>query len=123
MKIKLSFYVAALGLAFSASWSVVPVLADDNGIAEVIHDVRREGRKLCQVGHFHTGTSAGVASKKAAMAQAIDSWQSFTATEYGTDWAYYRLAGNKSAKCTVSPSGWSCEVEGRPCRRLVRRRK
>lgn len=51
-------------------------------------ELRREGRKLCQSSHFHAGTSAGEASKKSAMAQAIDAWQGFTAFEYGTDWAY-----------------------------------
>jgi hypothetical protein len=123
MKNKLTGFVTVLGLTLGAMWwPATPVRADDTGLAQALHDVRREGRKLCQVGHFHTGTSAGVASKKAAMAQAIDSWQSFTAMEYGTDWARYRIAGTKSSECKVSPSGWSCEVEARPCKRLSRRR-
>ncbi|MCB1513769.1 MAG: hypothetical protein H6876_02485 [Hyphomicrobiaceae bacterium] len=103
--------------------AVVPALADDNGLAAAIHDIKREGSKLCQDGHFHTGTSAAEGSKKSAMAQAIASWQSFTALEYGTDWAYYRFAGSKSANCTSGSSGWSCEVQGRPCKVLSRRKK
>ena len=119
---KLPLLVAAFGVALGASLPMTPVYADDTGLAQALHELRREGSKLCQVGHFHTGTSAGVPSKKAAMGQAIDSWQSFTALEYGTDWASYRLAGTKSAKCTTSTSGWACEVEARPCKRLSRRR-
>ncbi len=119
---KLPLLVAAFGLAVGAFLPLTSVHADDTGLAEALHDVRREGSKLCQVGHFHTGTSAGVASKKAALAEAIDSWRSFTAMEYGTDWASYRLAGTKSSECTTSPSGWACEVKARPCRSRVRRR-
>ncbi len=89
--------------------------ANDTGLAG-IHDLRREGRKLCQVGHFHNGNSAGQPSKAIALNSAIGSWSSFTALEYGSDWASFKKAANKSVTCTQSGSGWSCDVNARPCK-------
>lgn len=113
---KISVLVAAVGVVFSGALWSLPVQADDNGIAAVIHTLKREGRKLCQDGHFHFGSSSGAASKKAAMAEAVNFWQNFTAMEYGTDWASFRNAGSKSAKCTQGASGWGCDIEARPCK-------
>lgn len=91
--------------------------ADDNGVAGTIHTLRRERGKLCMDGHFHSGTSSGMSSKAAAMKDAIESWSGFTAFEYGTDWASFRKAANKTVKCTASASGtWGCDVEARPCK-------
>jgi len=89
--------------------------ADDNGIAAMIHDLRREGGRLCQVDHWHYGSGNG-ANKKAAMADAVASWQSFTALEYGTDWARFQRAASRRVSCSNSGSGISCSIEGRPCR-------
>ena len=89
-------------------------LADDNGLASV-HDLRRESGRLCQVGHYHSGGGSG-SSRKAAVADAIGSWSSFTAFEYGTDWAHFSKAANKSMSCSQSSSGWECNLEGRPCK-------
>lgn len=117
---RITFAILAATVAVvstSALWSG-PVRADDNGVAASIHDVKREGRKLCQVGHFHSGSSAGISTKKGAMAEAIDSWQSFTAFEYGTDWASFRNAASKSVSCSQSSGGWGCDIEARPCKRL-----
>mgnify|MGYP001364843090 CR=1 FL=1 len=108
--------IAVTGIAATAAFSI-PVKADDNGVAGALHELRREGRKLCQSSHFHAGTSAGEASKKSAMAQAIDAWQGFTAFEYGTDWAYYRNASSKKVKCEKGLSGWGCDIEARPCKK------
>lgn len=113
---KISACVAAVSMCAGVLASAVSVRADDTGLGQFLHSVRKEGRKVCMADHFHTGTSAGASSKKAAMYQAVDSWQGFTAAEYGTDWARYRKASSKSAKCSVGPSGWSCEVLGRPCK-------
>lgn len=122
MKNGIPFVLAVVGVALVGSMASLPAQADDTGLAAAIHDLKREGGKLCQDGHFHTGNSAAVGSKKAAMAQAIASWQSFTAMEYGSDWASYRMSGSKTANCSVGASGWSCEVQGRPCKPLGRRR-
>lgn len=93
-----------------------PVHADDTGLAQSLHDVRREGKRLCLTDHFHVGTSAGQPNKKAAMAEAIDSYQGFTALEYGTDWASFSKAASKTATCTRGSGGWGCEVQARACK-------
>jgi hypothetical protein len=110
---KLSILASACApLAIAA----LPAVADDNGMAGAIHDLRREGGKLCQVDHWHYGSGAG-ATKKLAMADAVGSWQSFTALEYGSDWARFQKAASKSVSCSKEGSGGvSCAIEGRPCR-------
>lgn len=67
-------------------------------------------------GHFHNGSSAGEPSKAAALSTAIGSWASFTAFEYGTDWASFKKAANKEVTCKQSGSSWSCDVNARPCK-------
>ncbi len=93
----------------------LPVLADDNGLAGTIHDLRRESGRLCQVDHWHYGSGVG-ATKKLAMADAVGSWQSFTALEYGTDWARFQRAASRNVSCSKSGGDVSCSIEGRPCR-------
>lgn len=91
--------------------------ADDTGVAQMLHDVRREGRNLCLSGHFHSGASSGEKTRKAAEAAAIKSWAEFTAWEYGTDWAYWRKAASKSMSCSDAGGGsWGCQLEARPCK-------
>jgi hypothetical protein len=107
--------VAALGLLMGAAVSV-PAVADDTGLAGVLHTLKKEGRLLCQDGHFHYMTGDTLPDKKKAIASAIDNWQGFTAAEYGTDWAYFRKAGSKKITCNPSGTAWSCSVEGRPCK-------
>lgn len=111
-----SAIVAAVGAFACSVLTCVPVQADDTGLAQILHALRREGGKLCQAEHFHTMTGDTAATKKAAMSTAIATWQGFTAAEYGSDWGNFRRAGSKSAKCGRSSSGWVCEVSGRPCR-------
>lgn len=105
--------IVSCGLAFTAA---APAHADDNGLAGAIHDLRKEGKKLCMDGHFHSGNSSGAKDKKIAMAEAIKSWAGFTAFEYGTDWANWNKAANKSANCSQGASGWGCSIEARPCK-------
>lgn len=116
----MSFKIKTFGVAacaiFMTSLSIAPAFADDTGLAASLHELRKEKRRLCQVDHFHFGNSAGHPNKKIAMAHAVDSWQSFTALEYGSDWADFRKAGSASAKCTVFSGGWGCEVQARPCK-------
>ncbi len=76
----------------------LPAVADDNGLASAIHDVRRESGKLCQVDHWHYGSGVG-ATKKLAMVDAVGSWQNFTALEYGSDWARFQRAASRNVSC------------------------
>lgn len=102
--------------ALSSAVMALPAAADDNGIAGLIHTLRKEGKLVCQDGHFHYMTGDTLPDKKKALASAIDYWQGFTAAEYGTDWAYFRKAANKKITCSPSGTAWSCSIEGRPCR-------
>jgi hypothetical protein len=85
-------------------------LADDTGFA-YMHDLR--GR--CFADHFHYGSGTG-RTKAAAMRDAIGSWTSFTALEYGSDWAKWGRAASKGASCSRDSSGYSCSISGRPCK-------
>lgn len=106
---------AILGMGLLIS-PVVPASADDTGLAAAIHTLKKEGRKVCLDGHYHSGSSTGAKDKKAAMAQAVKSWSEFTAWEYGTDWANWIKAANKGGGCSQSASGWGCSIEARPCK-------
>lgn len=98
-----------MGLATSA-------MADDTGLAQVLHDLRREGNKLCQVTHTHYASSSGQPSMKAAQLVAKKNWSEFTAWEYGTDWGNPNLAGSPDMRCSQSGGTWSCDLEARPCK-------
>ncbi len=93
-----------------------PALADDTGLAQSLHDVRREGRRLCLVDHFHDGYSAGQVSKKVAEREAIAAWAGFTAFEYGSSWGSWSKAKSRSMKCAREGAGWACQATARPCR-------
>lgn len=101
-------------LSFGLFCSISLSFADDTGMAG-IHDLRREGGRLCQVGHFHYGNGTGP-TKKAATSSAIASWSDFTALEYGSDWARFYRAANRGISCSKSSGEVSCSVEARPCR-------
>lgn len=111
----LKSFIVVAAITSAAVTFAGPVAADDNGIAGAIHDLRREGRKLCQVDHWHYGNGSG-ATKKAALADAASSWGSFTAMEYGTDWGNFNKAASRAVSCTPSGGGVNCAIEGRPCR-------
>jgi hypothetical protein len=110
---KLAVLLSACGFLAAACF---PAAADDNGLAGTIHDLRRESGKLCQADHWHYGNGVG-ATKKLAMADAVGSWQNFTALEYGSDWSRFQRAANRSVSCENSGNGSvNCSIEGRPCR-------
>lgn len=109
---KLAVLVALIG---SAGATQAPAWADDTGMAGSIHDLRREKGRVCIVDHWHYGNGVG-GTKKAAMADAVSSWASFTALEYGSDWARFQRAASRGVSCQNSSSGVSCSIEGRPCR-------
>ena len=108
--------LATLSLPFLTA---APSYANDTGIASVLHSLRGERGKVCMVGHFHIGDSPhAFASRNAAYKAAIHHWVSFTAAEYGSDWASYGRAANRSADCEkASRNSWTCKVKARPCRR------
>ena len=104
--------LAVLALVFSATAS--PALADDTGMAS-IHDLRREGGRLCMSDHWHSGSGSG-GNQKAAMRDAVGSWSSFTSLEYGSVWASWGRAASKGASCSKDSPGYSCSISARPCR-------
>lgn len=91
-----------------------PALADQTGFASM-HNMARVGGKMCMTDHWHYGNGQG-STKAAAQKDAIGSWQSFTDFEYGSDWARFSKAVAKRISCSQSGSGFSCQVEARPCR-------
>jgi len=88
--------------------------ADDTGFA-YSHTLRKEGGRLCMADHFHSGSGAG-RTKAAAQAAAARSWADFTNFEYGSAWARWSLASGKAVRYTKEASGWSADVDARPCR-------
>ncbi|MBI1385037.1 MAG: hypothetical protein GC150_09020 [Rhizobiales bacterium] len=83
-----------------------------------LHDQSPEGKgRICMTGHFHDGSSGVTPDKKIALVQAVQSWQSFTAAEYGDQWGNFRIAASQRAECTVFSGAWKCRVEARPCRK------
>jgi hypothetical protein len=104
------FVTAVLCAGISLAATAAPSAADDTGFA-YMHDIR--GR--CFTDHFHYGNGSG-RTKQAAMRDAIGSWSSFTALEYGSDWARWGRAAGKSASCSKDSSGVSCSISARPCK-------
>jgi hypothetical protein len=102
------------GLAFALialTTPMTPALADDTGFAG-IHSMVRTGGRLCFVDHSHSGQR----SRQAAEAMAVRSWASFTATEYGSDWASIHKAIKRRMACSQSSNGWSCDLDATPCK-------
>jgi hypothetical protein len=107
---RISYLLAGLCLLAAQT----AVLADDTGLASM-HDLRREGGRLCMVDHYHSGSGEG-SSRAAARAAAIRSWSSFTNFEYGTVWAHFARAASQSVRYGKTSGGWSADVDARPCR-------
>lgn len=113
MSLKWIWIVLAVSVAMPVA--APEASADDTGFAS-IHDLRRERGRLCMSDHWHSGSGAG-RSKRTARRAAIRAWQSFTAMEYGTDWARFRRARSKAIKCSrTGRRRFNCTVEARPCR-------
>jgi hypothetical protein len=108
---------AGMAVLVLAAGSATTAMADDTGISQALHDLRREGGKLCATEHTHYASSSGMPTKKAAEIEAKRNWYSFTSWEYGTDWGNPALAGSPDLKCSQSSGGgWGCEFVARPCR-------
>ena len=110
--------VAAMLLALPA-WPEAS-FADQTGFASMHNHGRYRGR-LCFTDHSHVGNGGTERTKRHAIRSAARDWAGFTAWEYGTDWARWRIARAKKVDCTKSDAGWSCSVEAYPC--LARSRK
>ena len=109
-------------VVMAAAWGSAssPAVADETGLASMHEWVKVRGA-ICYADHTHYASSVGHRDKKSAMAAAVKSWVEFTAWEYGTTWANYNRATAKKADCKQSSSGWSCDIEARPCRSTGRR--
>ena len=110
------FALSALAAGLLLAWPTVPAFADDTGVAQLLHSLRREGKRLCLEDHFHSGSSSGAASRKAAEIEAVRAWAEFTAFEYGTDWAQWTRAASKRLDCSQGGASWSCQAEARACK-------
>lgn len=107
--------VAALAASLALALPLAPASADDTGVGQMLHTMKRIGKKVCFDEHYHTGSGTG-ATKKAAEVDAVKAWAGFTAFEYGTDWAQWSKAHNKSLKCSPGGSGFSCQADAVPCK-------
>jgi hypothetical protein len=116
----MSLYTRLLALCFAPTLlmsvsSLATVRADDTGMSG-IHSWRKVGTKTCFVDHTHDGSGSGTSQKLAELA-AIRAWVSFTDLEYGSDWAQFRNAHDKTMKCSREGAAlWSCRTEATPCR-------
>ena len=105
-----------LAAAIAAVTVSVPYAqANDTGYASTTHDVRREGGRLCIVGHTHGGTGTG-GTKGVALVGAIKAFTDTTGDEYGTDWAKWSKSASKQVNYTKTADGWSAAAEARPCK-------
>lgn len=111
----ISFTARSICATFLIMASTAVARADDTGLAQSLHDLGRQGGRLCMLSHSHSGSGEGP-TKKAAMAAAVRSWFEYTAWEYGTDWARWGKSAGKSVGYTKTQSGWSATVESRPCK-------
>ena len=88
--------------------------AGQTGLA-AMHDQRVVGGRLCFTDHEHVGVGQKAPTKSVAIRQAARDWSSFTAFEYGSDWAHWNVARGKKVLCEQVSGGYKCEVQGRPC--------
>lgn len=109
-------FSCAMAAVLALCLPIFDARADDTGIAQMLHGQKREGKRVCLDGHFHSGESYGLPTRKAAEIEAVKSWAGFTAFEYGTDWAQWTRAGSKQMECSQGASGWGCKAEARPCK-------
>lgn len=112
-----SSILSACGLAAAlAVTSFLAPRAQADGL-DALHAVVALDGKVCFSDHSHHGSGSHAASKTAALKAAIDSWAGFVAWEYGAEWANIKLAESRGKSCSQEPSGWSCSLNARPCRR------
>ncbi|MEL7543397.1 MAG: hypothetical protein AAGJ70_06440 [Pseudomonadota bacterium] len=104
--------------AFRLRLLIAPTAALAIGaIAVIAAPDTAHAKRYCQGDrHMHYGSGSGP-TKRTAKRSAIASWSGFTAFEYGNAYARFSNARFKRVRCGKSSGGWSCSVEGNPCRR------
>jgi hypothetical protein len=110
-------FLLTISLAVSCVGVSSAFAATQDGALVGLHDLRREGNKMCMVGHSHNGSSYGLRTRNQAEAAALRNWSEFTALEYGGHWGSPALASDKTMKCSIGGSGWNCDFDARPCKR------
>ena len=88
--------------------------ADQTGLAG-LHAWRQVGGKTCFVDHDHDGSGTG-RDQQSAVREAIASWESFTALEYGSDWASFPNSISKNISCSRGAHEVSCRLTSIPCK-------
>ena len=111
----MSRFITIAILSAGAMGAALPALANDTGFAQSTHELRREGGRLCQVGHFHGGSGSG-GTKSVALTYALKIYSDTTSDEYGTDWGKWDKAASKSIKYDKTGDGWTATVLARPCK-------
>lgn len=98
-------------------WSLLSTpqaMADETGLAS-IHSWQKVSGRTCLVDHEHDGSGKGD-TQPLAMRSAIQSWESFTDLEYGSDWASYANSVGKRVSCGRLGGEVSCQIAARACR-------
>jgi len=108
--------LAAAIAAIAATW-FIPTTASAHGLLHILEKKYVAGH-LCMTGHLHNGQSGAWRTEAEARQAAIRSWQGFIRFEHGRAWADYRIALQKTVKCTKTSDGQSsCTVKANACRR------
>ena len=87
-----------------------------------LHAKVQIGNRLCMSGHAHHGSGMSKPTRALAAADAARAWGSFTALEYGNDWAEFNQAHAQDMQCQAGGGRdgtlWSCNVTATPCKVL-----
>lgn len=106
---------AVLSSALSGSALVAP--ATEAAGLDGLHRKIQVGNRLCMAGHKHHGTGSTAPSREQALASAAKHWGSFTALEYGDEWADFHMANMPEVRCRQSGHAtWRCDITASPCR-------
>ena len=86
-----------------------------------LHSKVQIGNRLCMAGHTHHGAGQAWGTREKALASAAKSWGSFTALEYGAEWADFGQSSNQDISCWPSrlghgPTHWTCSLTSSPCK-------
>jgi hypothetical protein len=100
---------------YSAEDKIRIVLDGLRGEAPVTKLCRREGGRLCIVGHTHGGTGTA-GTKSVALVAAIRTFTDTMNLEYGTDWGSWSKSASKTVVYSKTTDGWAARAEATPCR-------
>jgi hypothetical protein len=114
MRLMKRFSMAACAVVLTGL--AAPTLSIAESGFAAMHDMRREGRRVCFSDHYHYGTSFGKPTRRAAEAAAVQSWADFVDFEYGGTWNNFTKASGKGMSCGQSSTGWGCDLSARPCK-------